>query len=835
MSTDHLLYKSVVALAEVDDGAQSQDGIGYNGSDTKFGNALALIPPEAWTPEVALEAYGMLGKYKAQLTRLGIDYEQITRPISDQPVRGIKAVDITQGKVVVFIPWGDPTYPKGDLLAVWSRDVKGWVVPSLKHGSVIAWANRNNVPISNRARSVLEQITEPERAKTVDWVGEATNEAKGIVVRFDYNPKIVDAIRTVPGRRWNADDKTWTIPRESVTLLRKIANDYNIFLTNDVKQLPDIEMDIRPKIMVNGNNFAISFEYEGSMIAEVRQMPGSEWSPSLRLWTVPIESVDEIVRFAQTHEAKVSKEAKALIDEAEEVRNTIEASQAHDAEITINGFGDETYQLFPFQRAGVAYAMRAMGYEHQNGDWVRSIALAKPDENGQGSMLSSSGGVLIGDEMGLGKSPQGLALIQAAQAFPTVIVVPASLKLNWEREAHRWIKDARVHVVNGTSGELPEADIYIANYDILAHWLNKFPPLKGIVLDESHYIKNGSTIRSKACIELSNRVAEGGIRVCLSGTAIVNTPTEIITQLRVINRLDDFGGATKFRSAYGRATNRNLAALNRKLRSTCYVRRRKTEVLKELPPKMWNVVPVEGDTKIMAEYRKAEADIIRYLSELARQVAIESGADSKEAQDAAWRKALRARAAEQLVAISTLKQLAARAKMPAAKEWIGNFLENDKKLVVFGWHREVVDAIAENFSNGIKIQGGLTGEKRQAAVDLFQTEDKQKVIACNIKAAGVGLTLTAASDVLFIEQGWTPADMEQAVDRCHRIGQKDSVTGWLMVTANTIDEDIAMLIDRKRAIVNRAIDGTDQDDTEEGSIVGDLLVSLAERGLAEAS
>ena len=463
--------------------------------------------------------------------------------------------------------------------------------------------------------------------------------------------------------------------------------------------------------------------------------------------------------------------------------------------------------------------MRAMGFEHNNGDWTQ--------------VSPTSGGVLIGDEMGLGKTPQGLALIKASNAFPAVIVVPASLKLNWEREAHRWIKDVRVHVVNGTSGELPEAEIYIANYDVLSYWVNKFPDLRGIVLDESHYIKNGSTIRSKACIQLSNRVVEGGIRVCLSGTPIVNRPTEIITQLRVINRLDDFDGATKFRSTYGRATNRSLASLNRKLRATCYVRRRKAEVLTELPPKIWSHVVVEGDPKIMKEYKKAEADIVRYLADLAHQLAIESGADTKEAQDIAWRKAIRARAAEQLVAISTLKQLSAKAKMASAKEWIANFLENDKKLVVFGWHREVVDAIADNFSNGVKIQGGLTGEKRQHAVDLFQTEDKQKVIACNIKAAGVGLTLTAASDVLFLEQGWTPADMEQAVDRCHRIGQQDSVTGWLMVTANTIDEDIAMLIDRKRAIVNRAIDGSDQDDDEEGSMIGDLLVSLAERGLSQ--
>jgi len=815
--TDPLLVLAVRALASVDDGAFDRDAQGFNGADTKFGNSLALLPPEAWSSEVALEAYKMLDKYSAQLSRHGINYMDITKPVANKPNRGIKAVDVRQGKVVVFIPWGDPTYAKGDLNATWNRDIKAWVVPTSKHGSVLAWARRNHVLVSERAYSILGQA---ETSGQIEWKGEAVLEKEGIVIRFDYNPRVVDAIRTISGRRWNAEEKTWTVPKESISIVRKMCEEYNIYMSNDVRALRDVKIDNTPKILVLDRNFAVLFDYEANMIAEVRQMPGSEWSASNRCWLVPIESVDEVIKFAERHKARLSREAKELIKDADEVRHIIEASAAKDAEISIKGFGDEQFQLFPFQRAGVAYAMRAMGYEYKgDGEWEQT----EPN----------IGGVLIGDEMGLGKTPQGLALIQAANAFPAVVVVPASLKLNWQREAKRWIPHASVAVVNGTSGVLPEADLYIINYDILTHWIDKFPDLRGIVLDESHYIKNGSANRSKACIQLSNRVVEGGIRVCLSGTAIVNTPTEIITQLRVINRLDDFEGATRFRSVYGRATNRNLAALNRKLRATCYVRRRKVEVLTELPPKMWNQVIVEGDPKTMAEYRKAEADIVHYLAELARQIAIESGADTKEAQAAAWQKAIRARAAEQLVAISTLKQLSAKAKMKAAREWIENFLGNDKKLVVFGWHRDVVDEIADKFSNGVKIQGGLTGEKRQNAVDLFQTEDKQKVIACNIKAAGVGLTLTAASDVLFLEQGWTPADMEQAVDRCHRIGQKDSVTGWLMVTANTIDEDIAMLIDRKRAIVNRAIDGSDTDDDEEGSMIGDLLVSLTERGLAE--
>jgi hypothetical protein len=818
MSSHSLIANAVRALAHQDDGAVRRDNVGFNGGDTKFGNQLAKIPDEAWTDEMANQAWHMLGKYRDQLQRLGIDFSTVPEPVvqvkSKAIARGVKAVDISHGHVVAFIPYGDSVQPKGPLKATWNRDIRGWVVDVSKYGAVLGWAEANNVPVSDRAKALLNEVPQIESAK---WKGEVVFRKGNLIIAFDYDQEILDAIRTIPERRFNADEKTWVVPAKYVMMVKEIASRYRLFLTEDVKRLHGEEINPSPIVSAKGENFTITFNFQNNMVSQIRQMPGSYWVAQERVWVIPVESVQEIKDFIAQHDAVVTKEAELLLANSDVVAEIIEASQAHDAEIDIKGFGDEQYKLFPFQRAGVAYAMRAMGYEHNDGEWK----LITP----------TTGGVLVGDEMGLGKTPQGLAIVKAANAFPAVIVVPASLKLNWEREAKRWIKGVKVAVLGGTTGDVPEAEIYIINYDVLTHWVDKFPPIKALVLDESHYIKNGSAQRSKACVRLSDKVVEGGIRICLSGTPIVNQPTEIVTQLRVINRLDDFGGATKFRNTYGNASSRSLAALNRKLRSTCYVRRRKADVLTELPPKRWSQVFVEGNAKVMTEYREAEADIVNYLADLARELALQSGATDREAQNEAWRKALKARAAEQLVAISTLKQLAAKAKMESAREWIENFVDGDKKLVVFGWHRSVVDDIATNFSNGVKIQGGLTPEKRQEAVDAFQTNDDQRVIACNIKAAGVGLTLTAASDVLFLEQGWTPSDMEQAVDRCHRIGQRDSVTGWLMLCANTIDEDIAVLIDNKRSIVNRAIDGSSNDEEESTSIVGDLLVSLAERGL----
>jgi SWI/SNF-related matrix-associated actin-dependent regulator of chromatin subfamily A-like protein 1 len=814
----HPLYEAVIALALRCDGAADKDGQGFNGTDAKYGKQLAATPFEAWGNEAQVQAYEMLAKYAKQLALVGISYADIPRPEGPKPakrINALRAIDLRNGKIVVTLPYGDTANPKGPLGAYWNRDERAWVVSPSRYGKVQTWAEQHNIAISTRALELLDKA--PKQALDA-YNGSVTLDHESLAIKFDYNPQIVEAVRTIPGRRFDKESSTWYAPKESVSIVRAFANDNKFFVSDEVKALPDVKLFVGPKILVHGKSFAISFQYDAELISQVREMPGSEWSAELRLWLVPIECIEEVLTFYQQHNAKLSPEARELINEAASVHDVIAASQAKDAEISIEGFGGAGYQLMPFQRAGVAYGMRALGYEYQEGKWNRTS-------------LPTGGGVLIGDEMGLGKTVQGLAILKATEAFPAVIVCPASLKLNWQRETEKWIKGIKVKVLSGTSGNLPDADIYIVNYDILTHWVDKFGVLNGIILDESHYIKNGSAQRSKAAIRLADKVPIQGTRVCLSGTPVVNMPLELMTQLRVIARLDDFGGASKFRGEFGRSSSRALAMLNRKLRATCYVRRRKTDVLTELPPKMWSELLVEGDPAVMKEYKKAEADIIKYLTDLALKLAIEAGADSEEAKREAWQRALRARAAEHLVAISTLKQLAAKAKMKAAKEWIGDFVETDKKLVTFGWHTEVVNMVAENFANGCKIQGGVSIERRQQAVDAFQNSDEQKVIACQIKAAGVGLTLTAASDVLFIEQGWTPADMDQAVDRCHRIGQKDSVTGWLMLTKDTIDEDIAALIQAKRVVVNQATDGVLTNDENEGSMVGDLLVGLVERGL----
>jgi SWI/SNF-related matrix-associated actin-dependent regulator 1 of chromatin subfamily A len=320
----------------------------------------------------------------------------------------------------------------------------------------------------------------------------------------------------------------------------------------------------------------------------------------------------------------------------------------------------------------------------------------------------------------------------------------------------------------------------------------------------------------------------------LTGTPILNRPVELVPQLQILGTLAHFGGADKFRHHYCgpeviRVWNKkqkkyinvttyngaeNLDELNRCLRQSCMIRRLKADVLDELPPKIRSTLWCKGEKSAMREYRKAEADVVSYLAAQARELAEEAGIDPERAADSA---AQRAAAAEHMVKINQLRQLVAKAKLGAVYEWIDDF---PQPLVIFVHHRAIAEALLERYRCP-GVRGGMSAEEKQRSVDAFQAGKADKII-CSILAAGVGLTLTAASNVLFVEQAWTPAALEQAEDRCHRIGQRDSVTAWYAAIPNTIDETIFRLLREKREVVEGATGG---------SIAGALVSELTKKGL----
>jgi len=452
----------------------------------------------------------------------------------------------------------------------------------------------------------------------------------------------------------------------------------------------------------------------------------------------------------------------------------VAASSATDApEIQIPGLGGT---LLPFQRAGVAYALKAKR-------------------------------CLIADEMGLGKTVQALATIEAANAFPAVVVCPASLKLNWLREARHWLPLRDIRIL-GTDVEtdIREADVLILNYDIL----HKYVPAlvarapQAVIFDESHYVKNFKSKRTQACIDLSRNIP---IRIALTGTPVLNRPVELASQLFILGRLTRFGGWRNFTNRYcdpcygygghidlsGASNMRELALI---LRDVCMIGRKKKDVLAQLPDK--RRVTLRFDIEGRRKYNREEGRVFAGTG------------------------------LPPLPEVERLKQIAARGKMPAAIEWIQDLLASDEKLVMFAHHIEIQHALLAQFPGAARIIGEDSPVERQANVDRFQNDAACNLIVCSLSVGGVGFNLHAASNVAFLELGWNPAQHEQAEDRLHRIGQKRAVTAYYLLASGTIDEDIEAMIEGKRAVVE-SVTGKPDDRT-----LADLAAMVrARRGISQ--
>ncbi|MDQ3587256.1 MAG: DEAD/DEAH box helicase [Actinomycetota bacterium] len=472
-----------------------------------------------------------------------------------------------------------------------------------------------------------------------------------------------------------------------------------------------------------------------------------------------------------------------LVSEHDRASATVALSYADDAELSELPLGGE---LHPFQRAGVQYALERRR-------------------------------TFIADEQGLGKTIQALAAIEAAGAFPAVVVCPASVKLNWERETQRWLPQRSVAVIDGRNGagwppEAESAELVILNYDILEAHLEKLSArgLRALVLDESHYVKNARAQRTKATIELASKLPDDALRLALTGTPVLNRPEELVSQLRALGRLGEFGSGARLSRRFRDAGSDDRLHWN--LRAHCYVRRTKQQVLPQLPSKRHDTVPLPLSNE--DEYRLAEQDVIAWLQTLPLDL---------RTLDAKVAAALRS---EQLVRLNNLRQLAARGKLATALSWISDFLVSGEPLVVFAEHVAMQRAVLDHFPGSVHILGADSTRKRQRAVDAFQAENGPQLIVCSLKAASQGLTLTRASNVAFLELDWTPARHDQAEDRLHRIGQESAVTAWYLLAPNTIDEAMGEVLDRKRAVIDAVTDGQVRSDE---SIVDAVVRDLRER------
>ena len=419
---------------------------------------------------------------------------------------------------------------------------------------------------------------------------------------------------------------------------------------------------------------------------------------------------------------------------------------------------------------------------------------------GAKQIRKNKGRVLLADEMGLGKTIQVLYwLKKCPKKRPVVVVCPANVKWVWQAQAEQHI-NMRSLVLEGTrpakTGILHDCPLIIINYDILAYWvdyLRKMNPAV-VICDESHYIKNRSAKRTKAFRLLAKNRKHV---ICVSGTPLLSRPTELWTTLNLLWP-EEFPTFMPFAFKYTKATLRhwgwtfgqgkNLEHLHRKLKRLGMIRRLKKDVLKELPAKTRLVVPLSIENP--KEYTKAKRDFITWL-------------ETKDKN-----KAKRASRAVAMVRLGYLKRLAADLKMKATLTWVDDWLEeNDGKLVLFGLHKNILQALHQRYSKiSVLMYGKTPKNQRRKMVQAFQKNKKIRLFIGNIEAAGVGITLTAASTAAFVELDWRSGIHMQAEDRIHRVTQTEAVMIYYLVARNTIEERLCHVLQEKQKTVSAVLD-----------------------------
>jgi SNF2 family DNA or RNA helicase len=436
-------------------------------------------------------------------------------------------------------------------------------------------------------------------------------------------------------------------------------------------------------------------------------------------------------------------------------------------------------------------------------------------------------------------------------------VVPNVVKTNWAREVAIWTPRRTVTVVHGDGESIDGfADIVVLNYEVLDRhvgWMGSHG-FRGMVVDEAHFIKNKKSQRSQHVREIADRVRERVARPLLM--ALTGTP--------LINDIEDFRAIWEFLGWIDQKKPR--AALMAKLEDTGFtpadhpfypaarqavvdmgvVRRRKVEVAADIPARRVADMPVELEGAVGRSIREAERQLAQRL--VARYQAALATRRSEVATDGIDEELVRRVATWELSEsggdksseenVFTMVRRIGEAKALLAADYAAQLARSAGKVVFFAKHIAVMDAAENAFAKqGLgysSIRGNQTSAVRQRNVDAFVNDPDVHVAVCSLTAAGVGLNLQVASNVVLAELSWTDAEQTQAIDRVHRIGQSEPVTAWRIIAAQTIDARIAGLVDSKAGLAARALDGADTD----GDVLDvqvEALAALLTEALLEAS
>jgi SWI/SNF-related matrix-associated actin-dependent regulator 1 of chromatin subfamily A len=559
--------------------------------------------------------------------------------------------------------------------------------------------------------------------------------------------------------------------------------------------IPTLDITLTP------NCYKVAYQYHPMLVACTKRIPSARYQAEYKYWEVAIVDAQYLRIMAEWAQGKGFVRTVRWMKDEEPV---------------------ESYEPLPMPALTVPHNMLVQPYDYQK----EGIAYALQKKR-----------CIMGDEPGLGKTAQAIGTLTASGAFPALVICPASLKVNWQREFKKFGGVDAVILDDSNRGVWqnlltmkrldgkPFCQVIITNYESLKKFFVRrlirqerftmksieFDPrinlFRTVIIDESHKCKSNKTQQSK----FVQGIAEGKEYVLeLTGTPVVNNNEDLVQQLRIMDRLNDFGGYQKFIGRYCQGLNKSshVKELNLRLRNVCFFRRQKKDVLTQLPDKTRSYLVTDISNR--KEYAAAEKDVIKYLR------------DYQNADDDKLQRAIRG---DIMVRMNILKQVSARGKIDSAVDVIHNTIDGGDKLIVFCFLKEVVAALKREFPQAVTVTGDDNDRQKQFSVDKFQQDEACKLIILNYRSGGTGLTLTAASNVLFVEFPWTYADCCQAEDRAHRNGQKNAVTCTYLLGNGTIDEYMYNLIQTKKNVAN-GVTGT-VDDVEEKVSQSEMILNAA--------
>ncbi|XP_072979567.1 uncharacterized protein [Typha angustifolia] len=439
-------------------------------------------------------------------------------------------------------------------------------------------------------------------------------------------------------------------------------------------------------------------------------------------------------------------------------------------------------------------------------------------------VLQHGGRALVADEMGLGKTLQAIAVTACIpDAWPVLIVTPSSLRLHWASMIQQWLNIPPTDILvvlpqYGGSNRAGFKIVYsnskaaihldgvfnIISYDVvpkIQHVLLD-SDFKIVIADESHFLKNAQAKRTCASLPVLQKAQHV---ILLSGTPALSRPIELFKQLEalypdVYKNVHEYGNRYCKGGIFGLYQGAsNHEELHNLMKATVMIRRLKKDVLSQLPVKRRQQVFLDLNEKDMKHIRA----LFRELEAVKTNI-----------QACASNEKIESLKITQKNLINKIYNDSAEAKIPAVLDYLGTIIEADCKFLIFAHHQPMINSIHQFLLKKkvgcIRIDGSTPASSRQDLVTDFQEKDVIKAAVLSIKAGGIGLTLTAASTVIFAELSWTPGDIIQAEDRAHRIGQVSSVNVYYLLANDTVDDIIWDVVQSKLENLGQMLDGEEK-------------------------